>query len=92
MEPHGVPLRLALAIPVHAEPRHRDLKTLDQFDWDFNASLPRKQLFELATCKFLDDARDVLLMQGNRILYGPHLRSARPRPAFPSCALCLPMG
>jgi DNA replication protein DnaC len=27
-----------------------------------NASLPRKQLFELATCKFLDDARDVLLM------------------------------
>ena len=22
MEPHGVPLRLALAIPVHAEPRH----------------------------------------------------------------------
>jgi len=24
MEPHGVPLRLALAIPVHAEPRHRE--------------------------------------------------------------------
>jgi DNA replication protein DnaC len=40
----------------------RDLKTLDQFDWDFNTALPRKQLFELATCKFLDDARDVLLM------------------------------
>ena len=40
----------------------RDLKTLDQFDWDFNSALPRKQLFELATCKFLDDAHDVLLM------------------------------
>ena len=40
----------------------RDLKTLDQFDWDFNTSLPRRQLFELATCKFLDDARDVFLM------------------------------
>lgn len=40
----------------------RDLKTIDQFDWHFNSSLPRKQLFELATCKFLDDARDVLLM------------------------------
>jgi DNA replication protein DnaC len=40
----------------------RDLKTLDQFDWEFNTSLPRKQLFELATCKFLDDARDLLLM------------------------------
>ena len=33
----------------------RDLKTLDQFDWEFNTSLPRRQLFELATCKFLDD-------------------------------------
>ena len=39
-----------------------NLRTLDQFDWEFNASLPRKQLFELATCKFLDEARDVLLM------------------------------
>jgi DNA replication protein DnaC len=39
-----------------------NLRTLDQFDWEFNASLPRKQLFELATCKFLEDARDVLLM------------------------------
>ncbi len=26
MEPHGVPLRLALAIPVHAEPRHRQVE------------------------------------------------------------------
>ena len=40
----------------------RDLKTLDQFDWEFNTSLPRRQLFELATCRFLDDARDILLM------------------------------
>jgi len=40
----------------------RDMKPLDQFDWEFNTTLPRKQLFELATCKFLDEARDVLLM------------------------------
>ena len=40
----------------------RDLKPLDQFDWDFNTSLPRKQLFDLATCQFLDKARDVLLV------------------------------
>jgi hypothetical protein len=33
----------------------RDLKALDQFDWEFNTSLLRRQLFELATCKFLDD-------------------------------------
>jgi len=40
----------------------RDLKTLDQFDWDFNTMLPRRQVFELATGKFLDEARDVLLL------------------------------
>jgi len=40
----------------------RDLKTIDQFNWDFNTTLPRRHLFELATCKFLDDARDVLFM------------------------------
>jgi DNA replication protein DnaC len=42
--------------------RFHDLKTLDQFDWDFNSSLPRKTLFELATGRFLDESRDVLLM------------------------------
>jgi DNA replication protein DnaC len=40
----------------------RDLKPIDRFDWDFNTALPRKQLFELATCRFLDETRDVLLM------------------------------
>ena len=85
MEPHGVPLRLAHAIPVHAEPRHagfRDLKTLDQFDWEFNTSLPRKQLFELATCRFLDDDPK----PGSIPAENPKLASAstgnrRPKPA-----------
>ena len=40
----------------------RDLKPLDQFDWDFNTSLPRKQIFELATCQFLHQGKDVLLV------------------------------
>jgi len=40
----------------------RDMKPLDQFDWEFNTTLPRRQIFERATCKFLDEARDVLLM------------------------------
>jgi DNA replication protein DnaC len=40
----------------------RDLKPLDRFDWDFNTSLPRDQLFTLATCRFLAEQRDVLLM------------------------------
>ena len=39
-----------------------DLKPLDHFEWDFNTSLPRKQIFELATCQFLDQSRDVLIV------------------------------
>ena len=40
----------------------RDLKPLDQFDWDFNTSLPRKQVFELASGQFIRQSRDVLLV------------------------------
>lgn len=38
----------------------RDHKTLDDFDWSFNTSLPRKQVFDLATCRFIREAKDVL--------------------------------
>ena len=38
----------------------RDLKTLDDFDWSFNPSIKRKQVFDLATCRFVREARDVL--------------------------------
>ncbi len=38
----------------------RELKPLDQFDWSFNPSLPRKQVLDLATCRFLREKRDVL--------------------------------
>ena len=40
----------------------RDLKPLDQFDWEFNPAIPRRQVFDLATCRFLDEPSDVLLM------------------------------
>ncbi len=40
----------------------RELKTLDNFDWAFNPSIPRKQLFDLATCRFVREARDVLFL------------------------------
>jgi DNA replication protein DnaC len=40
----------------------RELKPLDQFDWSFNPSIPKKQLFDLATCRFVREARDVLLI------------------------------
>lgn len=40
----------------------RELKPLDEFDWSFNPSIPKKQVFDLATCRFVREARDVLLI------------------------------
>ncbi len=40
----------------------RELKTLDQFDWSFNPSVHRKQLYDLATCRFIRELRDVLFL------------------------------
>jgi DNA replication protein DnaC len=38
----------------------RELKTLDDFDWSFNPSIKKKQIFDLATARFVREARDVL--------------------------------
>jgi DNA replication protein DnaC len=38
----------------------RDLKTLDRFDWSFNPSIKKKQVYDLATGRFIREARDVL--------------------------------
>ena len=38
----------------------RELKTLDDFDWSFNPSIKKKQIFDLATCRFVRDSRDLL--------------------------------
>lgn len=40
----------------------RELKTLEDFDWSFNPTLPRKVIYELATGKFIRQAKDVLLV------------------------------
>jgi len=40
----------------------REVKALDNFDWSFNPSIPRKQVFALATCRFVREASDVLLL------------------------------
>ena len=40
----------------------RELKTLDDFDWVFNPSIPRKRVFDLGACRFVREARDVLLL------------------------------
>lgn len=38
------------------------VKTLEDFNWAFNPSIKRKQIYELATCQFMRDARDVLFL------------------------------
>ena len=40
----------------------RDLKTLEDFDFRFNPAIKRKQIYDLATCQFIQEGRDVLFM------------------------------
>jgi DNA replication protein DnaC len=40
----------------------RELKTLDDFDWSFNPSIKKKQVFDLASSRFIREGRDVLLL------------------------------
>jgi DNA replication protein DnaC len=40
----------------------RELKTLDEFDFTFNPSIKRKQVFDLAAGHFIRQGRDVLLI------------------------------
>jgi len=40
----------------------RERKTLDGFNWSFNPSINRKQIFDLATCRFIRELRDVLFL------------------------------
>ena len=38
----------------------REQKTLQDFDWQFNTSIKKKLIHDLATCRFITEARDVL--------------------------------
>jgi DNA replication protein DnaC len=40
----------------------RDTKNLDEFDFSFNASIKRRQIEDLATCRFIREKADVLLL------------------------------
>ena len=40
----------------------RDTKTLDDFDFAFNAAIKRKQIYDLASGQFIRESRDVLLI------------------------------
>lgn len=40
----------------------RELKTLEDFDFRFNPSVKRKEIFDLASCQFIRQGRDVLFV------------------------------
>ena len=40
----------------------REPKTLEDFDWLFNPSIKKKQIFDLATCRFIREARPLLFL------------------------------
>ena len=40
----------------------RDRRSLEEFDWSFNPSIPKKDIFELATGEFIRKALDVLFI------------------------------
>lgn len=40
----------------------REMKSLDEFDFAFNPSIKRAQIFDLATCRFIRETKDVLLV------------------------------
>jgi len=39
-----------------------NLKSLDHFNWDFNPTINRRQIFGLATCDFIRKTRDILFI------------------------------
>jgi DNA replication protein DnaC len=40
----------------------RESRSLDGFDFSFNPGIPRDRVYQLATCRFIAEARDVLLV------------------------------
>ena len=42
--------------------RFRDVKRIEDFDFRFNPSIKRREILELATCRFIRECRDVLFV------------------------------
>ena len=40
----------------------RDLRRLDNFDWSFNPSIDRRRIYDLATGRYLEQGRDILMV------------------------------
>lgn len=42
--------------------RFREQRTLDDFNWSFNPLVNRKEIYELATCRFIRESKDILFI------------------------------
>lgn len=42
--------------------KFRELKSFENFDWDFNKSINRKQIFDLATCRFIEQGDNIIFL------------------------------
>lgn len=42
--------------------KFREDRTLEDFDFSFNESIKRSQVYELSTCKYLSEAKDILFV------------------------------
>lgn len=40
----------------------RELKTLEDFDWQFNPSVKKKQIYDMASCRFIRECQDCLFL------------------------------
>jgi hypothetical protein len=40
----------------------REMRSLDDFDFSFNKTIRKKQIYDLATCRFIEEPRDVLFL------------------------------
>jgi DNA replication protein DnaC len=40
----------------------REMKTLEDFDWSFNPKIPRSDIYDLATCRFVREGRCALFV------------------------------
>lgn len=40
----------------------REMKTLEDFDWQFNPSIKKREIYDLAACHFIRQARDLLFI------------------------------
>ena len=75
----------------HKSADFREMRSLENFDFSFNPSINRAQIYQLATCQFIRQHRDVLLVGPPgpaRVIYPKPSVWKHSRPAS-SCSIAL---